>query len=254
MSQTDLHSRLARWSIKLQGFNFKIEHRRGRLNVVPDALSRVNLEELAAIDACLMLKSGEYIELQEKISANSYKFPDLRIAHGLLYRRTDHATGDLLYDTFAWKLWIPSELVPEVLKKAHDDPLASHGGVHKTLERIRRYYFWPRLVTDVKEYIGNCDIYRKTKAPNRVQWTPIGIIPESQRCFQRLYIGFLGPYPRSHSGNLGIFIVLDHYSMFGFADVVVKYLQQELFRPLVCLKRSYRIMAPSLGPSHSKSC
>jgi len=149
------------WSLKQQGFNFKIEHRNGRLNVVPDALSRVNEEELAAIDASHGLmddlqssafKSGEYIELQEKISANSDKFPDLRIADGLLYRRTDHATGDLLHDTFAWQLWISCELVPEFLKEAHDDPLASHGGVHKTLERIRRYYFWPGLVTDVKEY------------------------------------------------------------------------------------------------------
>jgi len=127
--------------------------------------------------------------------------------------------------------------VPEFLKKAHDDPLASHGGVHKSLERIRRYYFWPGLVTDVKEYIGNCDICRRTKSPNRVQRPPIGIAPESQRFFQRLYIDFLGPYPRSRSGNVGIFIILDHYSKFVFlkavkkmtADVVVKYLQQELF-------------------------
>jgi len=81
--------------------------------------------------------------------------------------------------------------VPEFLKKAHDDPLASHGGVHKSLERIRRYYFWPGLVTDVKEYIGNCDICRRTKSPNRVQRPPIGIAPESQRFFQRLYIDFL---------------------------------------------------------------
>jgi len=52
-----------------------------------------------------------------------------------------------------------------------------------------------------------------------------------------LYVDFLGPYPRSRSGNVGIFIVLDHFSKFVFlktvkkltADVVIKYIQQELF-------------------------
>jgi len=104
-----------------------------------------------------------------------------------LYSGTDHETGDLALDTFAWKLWIRSEVVPEIFKKAHDSPLASHGGVHKTLKHIRKYYFSPGLVADVKESIGSCDICRKTKAPNRVTRPPIGISPESQ---YRLSVAF----------------------------------------------------------------
>lgn len=246
MSQTDLNSRLARWALKLQAFRFTIEHRRGLLNVVPDALSRMNEDEIASIDASNGLlvditsehfRSQEYLSLGESVTANSAKFPDLKVVDNLVYRRSEHSTGEPLHDVYIWKLWIPLQLVSDVLKKAHDHPLSAHGGVHKTLERIRRYYYWPGLVADVKSYIGSCETCKSTKAPNGPLRPPMGIAPESQRFFQRIYIDFLGPYPRSRSGNVAIFIVLDHFSKFVFvkavkkleAAIVVKYLREELF-------------------------
>nr|XP_041630567.1 uncharacterized protein K02A2.6-like [Drosophila kikkawai] len=243
MSQPDLHSRLARWALKLQRFNFKIEHRSGKLNVVPDALSRVNesVEVLeVSRDSLVELDSGafkaaEYVNLVERLKANGDRLPDMKIVDGLAYKRTEHATGEFLNDQIIWKIWIPKDLIQEVLKNAHDHPMASHGGIHKT-ERVRRYRYWPGLVKDVKSYVLACDTCKMSKAPNTVQRPPIGVPPESDRFFQRLFIDFLGPYPRSRSGNIGIFIVLDHYSKFVFlkavkklsAEVVVKYLQQEL--------------------------
>lgn len=128
-------------------------------------------------------------------------------------------------------------LVPEILSQAHNNPIASHGGIHKTIERIRRCYFWPGLVVDVKAYINACDICKMTKAPNTVLRPPMGKAAETQRVFQRLFIDFLGPYLRSKAGNIGIFIVLDHLSKFDFlkpvkkinTEAVVKYLEGDLF-------------------------
>lgn len=65
----------------------------------------------------------------------------------------------------------------------------------------------------------------------------MGKAAETQRVFQRLFIDFLGPYPRSKAGNIGIFIVLDHLSKFVFlkpvkkinTEAVVKYLDGDLF-------------------------
>jgi len=74
-----------------------------------------------------------------------------------LYRKAEHLTGEQVLDEYAWKLWLPSELIPEVLFQAHNSPLASHGGKHKTVERVRRYYFSPRLVPDVKAYVNACE-------------------------------------------------------------------------------------------------
>lgn len=37
MDQTDLGGRLARWSLKLQLYDFEIKHQKGTENVVPDA-------------------------------------------------------------------------------------------------------------------------------------------------------------------------------------------------------------------------
>lgn len=177
MSNHDLKSRLARWALALQSYRFKIEHRKGSLNVVPDSLSRVNEDEVAAIDLEEGLivdlnsdhfKSNDYLDLINNINANQPYFPDLKTEGGYVYRRAEHLKGEQVHDEYAWKLWIPKTLVPEVLSQAHNNPIASHGGIHKTIERIRRYYFWPGLVVDVKAYIKACDICKMTKAPNTV--------------------------------------------------------------------------------------
>jgi len=62
----------ARWALAWQRYNFKIEHRKGSLNVVPDSMSRVYEDVIAAVDLRKALlvdmdseefKKAEYVDL-----------------------------------------------------------------------------------------------------------------------------------------------------------------------------------------------
>ena len=53
-----------------------------------------------------------------------------------------------------------------------------------------------------------------SKAVNYVTRPPMGNTTGTTRPFQKIYVDFLGPYPRSRNGNTCVLIVLDHYSKF----------------------------------------
>jgi hypothetical protein len=74
----DPAGKLARWSVKLNQFSFDLVHRKGKLNVVPDALSRLPAEIAAVdIDSFLGVNLNDldesYTRLRDNIIANPSK-------------------------------------------------------------------------------------------------------------------------------------------------------------------------------------
>lgn len=245
MRQPDLSGRLARWVFKLQPYKFTISHRKGKDHIVPDALSRIPSDEISGIE---LVDSGidfnspsftddEYQELKDLVIKNPNKYPDVKIVDKFVYHRTDHYSGDESQQQQCWKLWIPLTLRKDMISKVHDVPEAAHGGMAKTLELLRRHFFWPGMVTDVRDYVRNCEICKTTKAPNMVMKPPMGKLTESVRPFQRLYVDILGPYPRSKTGHIGLLIVLDHLSKFHWlcplrkftSSAIQDFLQKHIF-------------------------
>lgn len=129
MDQRELSGRLARWSLKLQGFNFNIEHRKGKLNVVPDTLSRVLVEEIIPVEETGVdlnsnaFLSEDYSHMRTAISENPDRFPDLKVDGTLVFRRIAFRDTEVVSESGLWRLWIPSDLTKKLIRQSHDDPL-----------------------------------------------------------------------------------------------------------------------------------
>ncbi|KAI8119245.1 Transposon Tf2-6 polyprotein [Lucilia cuprina] len=243
MTLKDLSGRLARWSLQLQAYDFEIKHRKGSDNVVADMLSRapremvvneINKDEMLDFETT-EFESETYRNLITEITENMEKLPDLKVIDGMVFKRTKY--NQELGDEYKWKLWIPENITVAIVEKAHAPNNVAHGGIAKTLERVKRYFYWPKMTSQIKTYVSNCQICKETKPANRNLMPGIGEEVVTERPFQKLYIDFLGKYPRSKNGNCFIFIVVDHFSKFIFLKAmkeattnnVIQFLVTEIF-------------------------
>ena len=81
----------------------------------------------------------------------------------LYFFKPDPLKSPLLPEISPWKLVMPNELRPQVLKENHDELQAGHLGSEKTYARISECYYWPGLYSEVIRYVKNCKICKRTK-------------------------------------------------------------------------------------------
>lgn len=87
----------------------------------------------------------------------------LDMAEGFFLRKDVLMRKWLLPDRPATEEWsiydqivLPQCYRGEVLRVAHESPLAGHMGVRKMLARIRRHFYWPQLCKDVVNFCRSC--------------------------------------------------------------------------------------------------
>jgi hypothetical protein len=178
IGQSGLSGRQARWQEFLSRFNMEWKHIPGRVNVA-DPLSRhpdfVKHMSILSSSMCSLESPVDqhFTEVQAKVKAAYERDPyfqeppsDLELREGLWYK------DDMLV--------IPDDpkLKKDILKEVHDAPYSGHGGVKKTLDHVRRFFWWPHLVTDVETYVKQCDLCqrdksRSTKKPGLLQPLPV---------------------------------------------------------------------------------
>ena len=50
-----------------------------------------------------------------------------------------------------------NSLKTTILQQVYDGPLGDHSGYLKSLYRVQRDFYWPKLRADVRKYVKECD-------------------------------------------------------------------------------------------------
>lgn len=226
--------RIARWALRIQQYNFEIQHRKGKENIVPDTLSRtVPIIEAITIDTT---NDKWYLQMIRNIEQQPSKYPLWRTENGLLYKRGRLNYPDLT-DGDGWLQVVPKERRTQIIRENHDPPTCGHLGIYKTLGRISQQYYWPSMRSDIAKYINHCRTCLETKPEQK---KPIGLMlsrtPGLTRPWQLLSVDLVGPLPRSSNGNSYILSITDCFSKFSLffpirkmvATTIVKILEEQV--------------------------
>jgi len=216
-------SRLLRWALRLQKFDFIVEFRRGKLNVVPDALSRIPL----GVECNLFSTKGKAEDLPfsaDMVWAEQHQDPEIEkvfraLAEGdsvmmgkftvledKVYRKTQVSEHQCHY-----RMYIPSSLKARMLQAYHENPLCGHLGIFKTFKRIHDVAFWPKMWSEVKDFVKCCETCQVLKSDNK---KPPGKIQQTvvNRPNELLGVDLMGPFPRSSHQHEYIMVVVDYYT------------------------------------------
>ena len=171
--------RLQRMLLKLQKYSLQVKYKKGEKMFLADTLSRAYLPEVNSCEFSRNLEdvnhtsslplSDDRLQQFQHVSADD---PVLQVLRETIHRGWPDSKSEVhesvqAYYDFRDELTVQDQLVfkgpllvvPAVMRKemmavAH----ATHIGTEGCIRRARESMYWPRMSTELKEYISKCDI------------------------------------------------------------------------------------------------
>ncbi|GFW33568.1 retrovirus-related Pol polyprotein from transposon opus [Trichonephila clavipes] len=129
--------RLARWALKIQSFNLKVQYIPGKANVVADMLSRlVTQEEESFCEPNNITIADMPTRSCKDMQYANWTERGFLMNQGILYRYVPDA------DSAEAQLVIPTAERELIMQRHHNDPMTGHFGEDGTFQKIAERYYW----------------------------------------------------------------------------------------------------------------
>jgi hypothetical protein len=154
-----------KWVTKILGYDFEIVYKKGKQNVVADALSRKDEDVEAFLCAISIIQPDWIIEARDEWKNDEKVWT-------LIQRLQQDSSAS---DTFTWKndsLWYKdrlylcknSQLKQKVLLELHTSPVGGHSGFLKTYHRVKKDFFGMALKLMFK------GLWQNVWFANKIRW------------------------------------------------------------------------------------
>lgn len=205
MEKKDLCTRVARWVLLLQEYDYEVEHRAGTQMRHVDSLSRYPIMAISEDNTLIRLKQAQGNDdelmaiihiLQEKVSHDDY-----------------FMKGDLLYklvDGFE-VLVVPKGMQREIIRRVHEK---GHFAFKKVEELIKRDYYIPKLNDKIEFHIANCVQCIVSNRKRGKQEGELHPIRKNEEPLYTYHIDHLGPLESTSKKYKYIFAVIDAFTKF----------------------------------------
>ncbi|CAG9138002.1 unnamed protein product [Plutella xylostella] len=236
-SKRDIIPRIARWWLLLQEFHCSVEYRPGTKmshvdalsrNPAPDATSKDDNEINDQYPAVMTISSEDWLQTLQLGDPELCKIRDVLNSdldeEGLKHIKDNYLIKDnRLYkyldgDKMNIRWVVPKGARWQLCQKNHD--AIGHFGVEKTLERIKRAYWFPKMSRFIKKYVAACMECAYSKKTSTSKEGHLHTIEKKEIPFHTVHIDHLGPFVRSKRGNSYLLVLVDSFTKFTFVKPV----------------------------------
>jgi len=110
-------------------------------------------------------------------------------------------------------LWIPNDkdLIGQILESEHDTKVAGHMGQDKTIELIRRNFWWPQMNEQITDFVRSCLQCQKNKAARHQPYGLLMPMELPHALWQSIAMDFITDLPLSDKCDQ-LWVVVDRFT------------------------------------------